>query len=70
MAAGQDIYAISAPIVVEAADRVLSGLVKSSGVMAPGEAFDARDFLTCLSPALSLEILGVSDSNFTASKSR
>jgi len=38
--------------------------------MAPGEVFDARDFLTCLSPALSLEILGVSDSNFTASKSR
>ena len=70
MAAGQDIYAISAPIVVEAADRVLSGLVKSSGVMAPGEAFDARDFLTSLRPALSLEIQGVSDSNFTGSKSR
>jgi NAD(P)-dependent dehydrogenase (short-subunit alcohol dehydrogenase family) len=56
IARGRDIYATTAPIVVEAAVRVVSGLVDASGVLAAGEAFDPRDFLTCLSPALSFEI--------------
>lgn len=47
---GQDIYAIAAPIVVEATERVVNGLAKGTGVVAAGEAFDARDFLTSLSP--------------------
>jgi hypothetical protein len=57
VARGRDIYAITAPIVVEAAQRVVTGLAKRTGVAAAGEIFDARDFLESLSPAhLSLEI--------------
>lgn len=50
VASGRDIYAISAPLVVEAARRVVTGLVKTPGAFTGGEAFDARDFLTSLSP--------------------
>jgi hypothetical protein len=50
MASGRDIYAISAPLVVEATRRVLTGLVETPGAFTAGEAFDARDFLTSLSP--------------------
>ena len=57
VARGRDIYAITAPIVVEAAQRVVQGLVKKTGVVAAGEAFDVRHFLRSLSPAyLSFEI--------------
>lgn len=57
VARGRDIYAISAPIVVEAAERAANGLAKKSGVVAAGEAFDARDFLKSLCPDhLSFEI--------------
>jgi len=70
IATGRDIYAISAPIVVEAAARVLSGRVKGSGVMAAGEAFDANDFLTCLSPHLAFEIQRSPDPDLIAPKSR
>jgi hypothetical protein len=51
-------YAITSPIVVEAAERVLDGRFKASGVAAGGEVFDAPDFLRSLCPAhLSIEIL-------------
>ena len=57
VARGRDIYAASAPIVVEATERVVKGLAKSTGVRAAGEIFDARDFLSSLSPAhLTFEI--------------
>jgi hypothetical protein len=56
VAHGRDIYAITAPIVVEATERVVKGLAKTTGVVAAGEAFDARDFLRSLGPHLSLEI--------------
>ncbi|UUZ63946.1 hypothetical protein LP417_00680 [Polaromonas sp. P1-6] len=57
VASGRDIYAFSAPLVVEAMARVVSGLVKTAGVFTAGEAFDARDFLASLCPGhLSLEI--------------
>jgi len=57
VASGRDIYAFSAPLVVEAMARVVSGLVKTAGVFTAGEAFDARDFLASLCPDhLSLEI--------------
>jgi NAD(P)-dependent dehydrogenase (short-subunit alcohol dehydrogenase family) len=57
VARGRDIYAITAPIVVEATQRVVSGLTEKTGVVAAGEIFDARDFLRSLCPAhLSLEI--------------
>lgn len=50
-ARGRDIYAVSAPIVVEAAERIVNGSSKSIGVVSAGQAFDARDFLDSLSPA-------------------
>jgi hypothetical protein len=49
-ARGRDIYAITAPIVVEAAERILQGQARKKGVVAAGEAFDARDFLEALNP--------------------
>jgi hypothetical protein len=57
VASGRDIYAISAPLVVEATRRVVTGLVETPGAFTAGEAFDARDFLTSLSPEpLSLRL--------------
>jgi len=48
-ATGRDIYAVSAPIVVEATERLLSGKVAPrGGVTSLGEIFDARDFLAAL----------------------
>src|SRR5690242_10858868 len=47
-ACGRDIYAISAPIVVEAAQRIVTGLANKSGVVAPGEVVDAPQFLESL----------------------
>ncbi|MET0815253.1 MAG: saccharopine dehydrogenase NADP-binding domain-containing protein [Pseudoxanthomonas sp.] len=41
---GRDIYAVTAPLVVEALQRISDGRGRI-GVVAPGEAFDARDFL-------------------------
>src|SRR5262245_585489 len=51
VARGRDIYASTAPIVVEATERIISGLARRTGVVAAGAAFDARDFLNALSPA-------------------
>ena len=57
VARGRDIYAVSAPIVVEATERTVKGLGKTTGVRAAGEVFDARGFLSSLSPAhLTFEI--------------
>jgi hypothetical protein len=54
---GRDIYAFTAPLVVEATQRVVSMRGKTAGVFAAGEIFDARDFLKSLCPAhLSIEI--------------
>jgi Saccharopine dehydrogenase NADP binding domain len=54
---GRDIYAITAPIVVEAAHRAVNGLAKRIGVVAAGEAFAAQDFLRSLRPSdLSFEM--------------
>ncbi|WP_037323085.1 saccharopine dehydrogenase family protein [Amycolatopsis thermoflava] len=53
-AAGQDIYAISAPLAVEAVARILSGRTRATGVLSAGAAFDAPDFLRALAPHLSL----------------
>jgi hypothetical protein len=54
---GRDIYAITAPIVVEATHRVVNGLAKRTGVVAAGEAFAAQGFLMSLSPShLSVEM--------------
>lgn len=54
---GRDIYAITAPIVVGATHRVVNGLAKRTGVVAAGEAFAAKAFLTSLSSThLSFEM--------------
>lgn len=50
IASGQDIYAVTAPIVVEAAARLLRGAVSQRGALSLGQAFDARDFIGALSP--------------------
>jgi short subunit dehydrogenase-like uncharacterized protein len=49
-ATGRDIYAVTAPLVAEAARRLTDGRAKVAGAAAPGEAFDAADFLDALSP--------------------
>lgn len=47
-AQGRDIYAVTAPLVVEAMQRIVEGRANATGVAAPGEAFAARDFLESL----------------------
>ncbi|MFF9910017.1 saccharopine dehydrogenase family protein [Streptomyces sp. NPDC013457] len=56
VAHGQDIYAVTAPLVVEALERVLTGRTRTVGVAAAGEIFDAADFLRALSPHLVFEL--------------
>lgn len=49
-AQGRDIYAVTAPLIVEALQRLADGRCRATGVVAAGQAFDARDFLAALSP--------------------
>lgn len=56
-ARGRDIYAITAPIMVEAAERLRGGRFTRPGVAAPGEIFDAADFLHALAPEVTVEPL-------------
>jgi hypothetical protein len=56
VARGQDIYAVTAPLVVEAVDRILTGRTRTVGVASAGEIFDAPDFLRALFPHVSLEL--------------
>ena len=55
VSAPRNIYAITAPIVVEAAERILDGRFKATGVVAAGEVFDAQNFLRSLRPDVSLD---------------
>ncbi|HEU4733515.1 MAG TPA: saccharopine dehydrogenase NADP-binding domain-containing protein [Kofleriaceae bacterium] len=50
IARGRDIYAVTAPLVVEAAERILDGRSRRAGAAAAGELFDASDFLSALTP--------------------
>jgi len=50
VARGQDIYAVSAPLVVEAAVRLMRPGFARAGAFALAQAVDARDFLAALSP--------------------
>lgn len=50
VASGQDIYAVTAPLVVEAAARILAGTGGAPGVASLGARFDAKDFLSSLGP--------------------
>ncbi len=47
-ASGRDIYAVTAPIVVEGAVRLLDGRSRAHGAVAPGQVFDAPDVLSAL----------------------
>lgn len=51
---GRDIYAITAPIVVEACLRVLEDPPATGGAYAPAELFDANSFLAALAPHLEI----------------
>ncbi|MFC8080173.1 saccharopine dehydrogenase family protein [Streptomyces sp. NPDC057307] len=56
VARGQDIYAVTAPLAVEAVRRILTGRTRTIGVSSAGQIFDAADFLRALSPHVSLEL--------------
>lgn len=56
VARGRDIYAVTAPLAVEAVDRILTGRNRTVGVASAGEMFDARDVLDALSAHISLEV--------------
>lgn len=53
-AGGQDIYAVTAPLVAEALERVQTGRIRTTGVASAGEIFDAPDFLRALAPHITL----------------
>ncbi|MFJ6903276.1 saccharopine dehydrogenase family protein [Streptomyces griseoluteus] len=55
-ASGQDIYAVTAPLVTEALERVLTGRVNAPGLASAGEIFDASDFLHALAPHIALDL--------------
>ncbi|WP_448317275.1 saccharopine dehydrogenase family protein [Streptomyces sp. CO7] len=58
VARGRDIYAVTAPLAVEAVERILSGRIRTKGVASAGEIFDAADFLGALSEHLTVEFSG------------
>jgi NAD(P)-dependent dehydrogenase (short-subunit alcohol dehydrogenase family) len=55
-ARGRDIYAITAPIVAQATERILDGRCKRAGIGSTSEIFEAEDFLRALAPELSFEV--------------
>jgi saccharopine dehydrogenase-like NADP-dependent oxidoreductase len=55
-ARGQDIYAVTAPLAVEAVERMLSGRTRTTGVASAGASFDAVDFLRALSPHVEVDL--------------
>ncbi len=59
-ATGRDIYAVTAPIVVEATERLIRGRSTSQGgVVSLGEIFDARHFLAALDTlSVSYDVTG------------
>lgn len=55
-ASGQDIYAVTGPLAVEAVGRILTGRTRTAGVASAGAVFDAPDFLRALSAHISLDL--------------
>jgi hypothetical protein len=51
-ATGEDIYAVSAPLAVEAAERLLTGRFNITGVASAGAMFDPLDFLASLTDVI------------------
>jgi hypothetical protein len=56
VARGRDIYAVTAPLAVEAVDRILTGRTRTTGVASAGEIFDAPGFLRALSPHITVDL--------------
>jgi len=71
-AAGRDIYAVTGPLVAEAARRLMDGRAKVRGAAAPGEVFAAADFLRALSPGQkagpTLQVTGTGWAGSSASR--
>lgn len=58
VAAGRDIYGITAPIVAETVQRLLRHGTGGGGVVTPAEVFEAADFLDAIADRFtSLQIL-------------
>ncbi|WP_406452941.1 saccharopine dehydrogenase NADP-binding domain-containing protein [Streptomyces sp. NBC_00876] len=53
---GQDIYAVTAPLAVEAVERILAGRTRTTGAASAGAMFDAADFLRSLAPYVTVEL--------------
>ncbi|MER6117093.1 saccharopine dehydrogenase NADP-binding domain-containing protein [Streptomyces sp. NPDC001743] len=58
-ARGQDIYAVTAPLAVEAVARILTGRTRTTGVASAGAMFDAADFLRALAPHVTVGLPAV-----------
>ncbi len=56
VARGRDIYAVTAPLAVEALDRILTARTSTTGVASAGDLFDAPDFLRALAPHITLDL--------------
>lgn len=56
VARGRDIYAVTAPLAVEAVHRLLTGQVRTAGVASAGAIFDAPGFLRALSSHISVDL--------------
>jgi short subunit dehydrogenase-like uncharacterized protein len=56
IAQGQDIYAVTAPIICEAVQRILSGDIRDTGAKPPAAIFNAASFLRALDQHLSVEV--------------
>lgn len=56
VAKGRDIYAVGAPLAVEAVHRILAGRTRTVGVASAGALFDAAGFLRALSPHISFDL--------------
>lgn len=54
-ASGRDIYAVSAPLVVEACMRIVSERHRKGGAFAPAELFNPQDFFAALSSDIRVE---------------
>jgi saccharopine dehydrogenase-like NADP-dependent oxidoreductase len=55
-ARGRDIYAVTAPLAVEAVRRLIAGEARTTGVASAGAMFDASDFLRSLAPHITVEL--------------
>jgi short subunit dehydrogenase-like uncharacterized protein len=56
---GRDVYGLTALLVVRGAEALRAGEARGAGVLAPAEAFDARELVSRLAPLL--ELAGLED---------